>query len=175
MSEVKVRFAPSPTGHMHIGNTRTALFNWLLAQKLGGSFMLRIDDTDKERSKKEYEAEIRDALQWLGLVWSSEARQSARTERYREVTAKLIAEGLVYPCYETPEELERLTKSQRLTVIDEAALGFENTVIARRTLIDHYPQADIAAEIGYDRSVVSRRSRDIFARLIDVARILHMA
>ena len=53
MSEVKVRFAPSPTGHMHIGNTRTALFNWLLAQKLGGSFMLRIDDTDKERSKKE--------------------------------------------------------------------------------------------------------------------------
>ena len=74
-----------------------------------------------------------------------------------------------------PEELERLTKSQRLTVIDEAALGFENTVIARRTLIDPYPQADIAAEIGYDRSVVSRRSRDIFARLIDVARILHMA
>ena len=110
MSEVKVRFAPSPTGHMHIGNTRTALFNWLLAQKLGGSFMLRIDDTDKERSKKEYEAEIRDALQWLGLVWSSEARQSARTERYREVTAKLIAEGLVYPCYETPEELELMRK-----------------------------------------------------------------
>lgn len=82
--EVKVRFAPSPTGHMHIGNTRTALFNWLLAQKLGGSFMLRIDDTDKERSKKEYEAEIRDALQWLGLVWSSEAR----SPRGRNVTGK---------------------------------------------------------------------------------------
>ena len=122
MSEVKVRFAPSPTGHMHIGNTRTALFNWLLAQKLGGSFMLRIDDTDKERSKKEYEAEIRDALQWLGLVWSSEARQSARTERYREVTAKLIAEGLVYPCYETPEELELMRK----TLLAKAVAGEAN-------------------------------------------------
>jgi hypothetical protein len=74
-----------------------------------------------------------------------------------------------------PEELQTLTKSELLTVIDEAALGLENTVIARRILIDHFPQSDIAAEIGYDRSVVSRRSRDIFARLIDVARILHMA
>ena len=73
-----------------------------------------------------------------------------------------------------PEELERLTKSQRLTVIDEAALGFENTVIARRTLIDHYPQADIAAEIG-TTGPLFRGAQDIFARLIDVARILHMA
>lgn len=134
MSEVKVRFAPSPTGHMHIGNTRTALFNWLLAQKLGGSFMLRIDDTDKERSKKEYEAEIRDALQWLGLVWSSEARQSARTERYREVTAKLIAEGLVYPCYETPEELELMRKTLlakgRPPIYDRRALSLTKEQIA---------------------------------------------
>lgn len=110
MSEIKVRFAPSPTGRMHIGNTRTALFNWLLSQKLGGKFMLRIDDTDKERSKKEYEDGIREALQWLGLSWSEEARQSARFERYRAVTEKLIADGRIYPCYETAEELEMMRK-----------------------------------------------------------------
>ncbi len=106
MTDIKVRFAPSPTGHMHIGNTRTALFNWLWAKKMGGSFMLRIDDTDAARSKKEYEDSMRESLQWLGLVWSSEARQSARFERYKEVTQKLIEKGRIYPCYETPEELE---------------------------------------------------------------------
>lgn len=110
MSEIKVRFAPSPTGRMHIGNTRTALFNWLLSKKLGGKFMLRIDDTDKERSKKEYEDGIREALQWLGLTWSEEARQSARFDRYREVTAKLVEEERIYPCYETAEELEMMRK-----------------------------------------------------------------
>ena len=66
MTEIKVRFAPSPTGYMHIGNTRTALFNWLLAKKLGGKFMLRIDDTDKLRSKEEYELSLRESLKWLG-------------------------------------------------------------------------------------------------------------
>ena len=106
MTNIKVRFAPSPTGHMHIGNTRTALFNWLWAKKMGGQFMLRIDDTDFARSKKEYEDSMRESLEWLGLVWSSEARQSARFERYREATQKLMADGRIYACYETPEELE---------------------------------------------------------------------
>ena len=89
----RTRFAPSPTGYMHIGNTRTAVFNWLLARKLGGKFMLRIDDTDVLRSKKEYEDSLRDVLQWMGLVWSEEARQSARMERYKEVVEKLKSEG----------------------------------------------------------------------------------
>ncbi len=106
MSEIKVRFAPSPTGFMHIGNTRTALFNWLLAKKLGGKFMLRIDDTDRLRSKKEYEDAMRESLVWLGFNWSEEARQSARFDRYNEVKEKLMAEGRIYACYETPEELE---------------------------------------------------------------------
>lgn len=106
MSEIKVRFAPSPTGFMHIGNTRTALFNWLLAKKLGGKFMLRIDDTDRVRSKKEYEDAMRESLIWLGFEWSEEARQSARFDRYNEVTKKLMDEGRMYACYETPEELE---------------------------------------------------------------------
>lgn len=110
MTNIKVRFAPSPTGYMHIGNTRTAVFNWLLAKKLGGEFMLRIDDTDVARSKKEYEDALRDILQWLGLTWSSEARQSARMARYDEVVAALKAEGRVYACYETAEELEIMRK-----------------------------------------------------------------
>ncbi len=134
MSKIKVRFAPSPTGYMHIGNTRTALFNWLLAQKLGGEFMLRIDDTDKERSKPEYEAAIRDALKWLGLNWKEEARQSARFERYREVTAKLIEEGLIYPCFETPEELELMRKSLLAKglppIYDRRALSLSEAQIA---------------------------------------------
>lgn len=110
MTKVKVRFAPSPTGYMHIGNTRTALFNWLLAQKLGGEFMLRIDDTDVARSKKEYEDSLRDVLVWLGLTWTEEARQSARMARYDEVVADLKTKGLVYACYETAEELEVMRK-----------------------------------------------------------------
>lgn len=134
MSKIKVRFAPSPTGYMHIGNTRTALFNWLLAQKLGGEFMLRIDDTDKERSKSEYEAAIRDALKWLGLNWKEEARQSARFERYREVTAKLIEDGLIYPCFETPEELELMRKSLLAKglppIYDRRALSLSEAQIA---------------------------------------------
>lgn len=106
MSHVKVRFAPSPTGYMHIGNTRTALFNWLWAKKMDGEFMLRIDDTDFLRSKKEYEDSLRDCLKWLGLTWVEEARQSARFERYNEVTEALKQKGRIYACYETPEELE---------------------------------------------------------------------
>ncbi len=110
MTNVKVRFAPSPTGSMHIGNTRTALFNWLLAKKLGGEFILRIDDTDLVRSKKEYEDIIYDVLTWLGLTWSDEKRQTARIDRHREIADKLMQEGRIYACYETPEELEFMRK-----------------------------------------------------------------
>lgn len=135
MSNIKVRFAPSPTGFMHIGNTRTALFNWLLSAKLGGRFMLRIDDTDAQRSKKEYEDAIRDALIWLGLEWSEEARQSARVERYNEVTEKLKADGRIYACYETPEELEfmrkRLLNKGLPPIYDRQALNLTREQIAK--------------------------------------------
>ena len=110
MTNIKVRFAPSPTGAMHIGNTRTALFNWLLAKKLGGEFILRIDDTDLVRSKKEYEDIIRDVLTWLGLIWSDEKRQTARIARHQEVAEQLKKDGRIYACYETPEELEFMRK-----------------------------------------------------------------
>ncbi len=135
MSNIKVRFAPSPTGFMHIGNTRTALFNWLWAKKLGGKFMLRIDDTDKVRSKKEYEDVIRDNLTWLGLTWTEEARQSARFDRYNEVTQKLKAEGRIYACYETPEELEfkrkRALSKGLPPIYDRQALSYTQEDIAR--------------------------------------------
>ena len=135
MSNVKVRFAPSPTGWMHIGNTRTAVFNWFLAKKLGGKFMLRIDDTDVLRSKKEYEDAIRDILVWLGFNWDEEARQSARIERYNEVVAKLKAEGRIYACYETAEELEvmrkKLMTQGRPPIYDRGALKLTKEDIAR--------------------------------------------
>lgn len=102
----KVRFAPSPTGYLHVGNVRTALVNWLFVRKHGGHFLLRIDDTDTERSKKEYEDAIVDDLRWLGLAWDSLAKQSDRFDRYTLATEALKKAGRLYACYETAEELD---------------------------------------------------------------------
>ncbi len=110
---LKVRFAPSPTGMLHVGNARMALVNYLYARSAGGTFLLRVDDTDQERSKPEYEQGIKDALGWLGLDWDEEERQSARMARYEEVFEDLKGKGLVYDCYETPEELEFMRKRLR--------------------------------------------------------------
>ncbi|MAC58292.1 MAG: glutamate--tRNA ligase [Novosphingobium sp.] len=103
---VTTRFAPSPTGHLHVGNIRTALHNWLLAKQAGGRFLLRIDDTDAARSREEYVEAIRADLTWLGLHSDGEERQSARFESYEADFERLKAAGRVYPCWETPQELE---------------------------------------------------------------------
>src|SRR3972149_2755992 len=105
-----VRIAPSPTGYVHIGTARTALFNWLFARKHGGKFLLRIEDTDKERSKGEYEQSIFDGLNWLGINWDNKEpiRQSSRTDLYREHLARLIKEGSVYEKYFSDEEKEEI-------------------------------------------------------------------
>ena len=103
---VVTRFAPSPTGILHVGNVRTALHNWLWARKHGGRFLLRIDDTDLARSKEEYVEAIRADLAWLGFDIDGEERQSARFALYEAEFAKLKAAGRVYACYETPEELD---------------------------------------------------------------------
>ena len=100
------RFAPSPTGTLHVGNVRTALHNWLLAKQAGGRFLLRIDDTDAERSREEHVASIKADLTWLGLHWDGEERQSARFALYEAEFAKLVAAGRVYRCYETAQELD---------------------------------------------------------------------
>ena len=123
---VKVRFAPSPTGRLHIGNIRPAVFNWLFARREKGVFILRFDDTDLERSKEEYVTGIRDDLTWLGLTWDEEFRQSARFAFYEETAEKLKQVGRLYACYETAEELERRRKRQMARglppVYDRAAL-----------------------------------------------------
>ena len=110
---VTVRFAPSPTGRLHIGNIRAAVLAWLFARKNAGTFILRIDDTDVARSTEEHAAAIRDDLIWLGLTWDREERQSARFWRYAEVVEALKLSGRLYACYETAEELERRRKRRR--------------------------------------------------------------
>ena len=108
-----VRFAPSPTGYLHVGNIRMALANWLHARSSNGRFILRLDDTDKERSTHEYATSIEEDLKWLGLEWDQLERQSARLDRYRETLEKLKTAGRVYACYETSEELDYKRKRQR--------------------------------------------------------------
>lgn len=103
---VFVRFAPSPTGWLHVGNVRTALINWLYAKQAGGRFLLRIDDTDLARSKSEYEDGLKEDLTWLGLAWDVTEKQSDRFARYEAAKQKLIADGRLYPCYETAEEID---------------------------------------------------------------------
>ena len=120
------RFAPSPTGYLHIGNLRAALFNYVIARQNGGTFVLRIDDTDQERSKDEYIQGIKDDLTWLGLTWDRVEHQSARMDMYLDAKQKLIDMGRLYECFETPIELDLKRKKQlnmgKPPVYDRAAL-----------------------------------------------------
>ena len=118
---VRVRFAPSPTGPFHIGGARSALFNWLLAKNTNGSLILRIEDTDLERSTRESEENIKAALRWLGITWDEGIdvggpeepyRQSERLDIYRRYTEQLLKEGKAYRCYCTAEELEASRQKQ---------------------------------------------------------------
>nr|WP_323776688.1 glutamate--tRNA ligase [Amylibacter sp.] len=121
------RFAPSPTGFLHVGNLRTALFNYLIARKAGGQFVLRLDDTDPERSTQEYADGIKQDLEWLGLTWDRVERQSDRLDRYNEAADELRAAGRFYECFETPVELDLKRKKQlnmgKPPVYDRAALA----------------------------------------------------
>jgi glutamyl-tRNA synthetase len=110
MTRPRVRFAPSPTGRLHVGNIRTALMNWLFARGHGGDFILRIDDTDLERSTKAFEDGLRTDLAWMGMTWDETFRQSERFARYETVAEELKAKGVLYPAYETEEELDRRRK-----------------------------------------------------------------
>ena len=98
-SNIRVRFAPSPTGFLHIGGARTAVLNWLFARATGGKFLLRIEDTDQQRSEARFTSDIMDSLRWLGLNWDEEPiYQSKRFERYKTVAKDLLSQGIVYPC-----------------------------------------------------------------------------
>ena len=120
-STVRLRFAPSPTGHLHIGGARTALFNWAYARRMGGAFLLRIEDTDRERSLPEYERSILEGLRWLGIDWDEGPdvggplgpyRQSERMERYRATAERLVDSGRAYECFCTVERLEALREER---------------------------------------------------------------
>ena len=130
MSSPIVRFAPSPTGKLHVGNVRTALINWLFAKGQGGKFILRVDDTDTERSTQEYEDQIKADLTWLGLAWDDTFNQSKRFAQYDAAADKLRGMGLLYACYETADELDRKRKIAlsrgRPPVYDRSALDLSD-------------------------------------------------
>lgn len=155
---IRVRFAPSPTGLLHIGNARTALINWLFVRKqqLQGQqaeFMFRLDDTDKERSQEQFAQAIQKDLAWLGLTHTIFAKQSERFDRYHEARQKLIDTGRLYPCYETPEELDFKRKRQlsrgepplydraalKLTTAEKAAFAAEGRQPHWRFLLNSQP------------------------------------
>ncbi|MBW8728489.1 MAG: glutamate--tRNA ligase [Inquilinus limosus] len=137
------RFAPSPTGLLHVGNVRTALVCWLAARATGGRFLLRLDDTDTERGSAEFAAAIEQDLRWLGLGWDGFARQSDRTGRYRDALGRLKAAGRLYPCYESAEELELKRKSLLARglppLYDRAALDLTDADRARLEAEGHRP------------------------------------
>lgn len=166
------RFAPSPTGLLHVGNVRTALVNWLYTHSKGGKFLLRIDDTDKERSRAEYVDAIKEDLSWLGLTWDSYFHQSERLHRYEAAKQTLLDKGRLYPCYETPEELEVKRKMQLgrglPPIYDRAALTLTEAQKAEyeqqgkqphwRFLLDKEPIAwvdEIRGETNFDPSKLS--------------------
>ncbi|MDR0942203.1 MAG: glutamate--tRNA ligase [Holosporales bacterium] len=168
----KVRFAPSPTGFLHIGNARIAVVNYLFAKKNNGRFLLRIDDTDAIRSKKEYEDSIIEDLAWLGIEYDETFRQSERKERYDEIKNNLVADGVLYKCYESQEELEYKRKvslskgippvydRHSLTLTDEQKQKFESDGVPsywRFKLPNKIVSWDdiILGEISYDLNNVS--------------------
>ena len=166
------RFAPSPTGHIHVGNLRTALMNYLIARKAGGSFILRLDDTDRERSKQEYADGIQRDLEWLGLTWDRIERQSDRLDRYAEAAEGLRDAGRLYEVFETPTELDLKRKKQlnmgkppvydraglKLSAEDKDRLRAEGRAGYWRFLLDHerIEWADgILGDISIDAASVS--------------------
>ncbi len=130
MTDVTTRFAPSPTGYIHVGNLRTALMNYLITRKAGGTFILRLDDTDQERSKQEYADGLMEDLEWLGIHWDRLEKQSLRMDRYRAAADELRAAGRFYECFETPVELDlkrkKLLNMGRPPVYDRASLALDD-------------------------------------------------
>ncbi len=166
-----LRFAPSPTGYLHVGNIRTALFNYLQAKKLGAEFILRLDDTDSERSSQHFIDQIKRDLDWLGINWDRIEQQSLRIERYRDVLTKLGNQNMVYECFETSSELEIKRKKQQKRglppVYDREALKLSEAEkdALRNEMDGHWRfllsgenvtwQDEIAGEINVRTSVVS--------------------
>ena len=139
---MKVRFAPSPTGLLHVGNARIALANHLLARREGGRFLLRIDDTDAERNQPELEQAIAQDLRWLGVTWDETFRQSDRLDRYAGAAERLKSSGRLYPCFESEEEL---------TVKRELRVRRRQPPIYDRAMLQLTPEQREEAEAGGKR------------------------
>ena len=183
---VVTRFAPSPTGFLHIGGARTALFNWLYAKKRGGKMLLRIEDTDRERSTEPAIAAILDGLKWLELDWDGDViYQFSRAARHREVAESLLASGKAYRCYATPEELtamrEKARAEGRTRLYDglwrdrdpsEAPAGMKPTIRLKaqqtgETVIEDQVQGRVVwqnEESRRSRAAAWRRQPDLHAR-----------
>lgn len=165
---VVTRFAPSPSGRLHVGNLRTALHNWLWARKHDGRFILRFDDTDRERSREEHVEAIRADLAWLGIRADAEYRQSARFDRYEAALALLAEAGRAYPAYETAQELDLKRKIQlgrgKPPVYDRAALGLDEAGKARLEAEGRRPhwrfKLDHAHAIEWDDLIRGRQHLD---------------
>lgn len=175
---VRVRFAPSPTGFLHIGNLRPALYNWLFAQREGGRYILRLDDTDVERSRVEYADAIAEDLSWIGIAPDEVHRQSDRLEHYARACDTLRAKGVLYPCFETPDELDRRRKraaaqglppvydrrALRLTQADRERLEAEGRRAHWRFLLPNFesdPFATRRTEMEWDDLVKGPQKADL--------------
>jgi glutamyl-tRNA synthetase len=163
----RLRFAPSPTGRLHVGNIRTALLNWLFVASHGGKILLRIDDTDLERSTKAFEDGIDADLTWLGLHWDERANQSARFAAYDAAAVRLKAAGLLYPCYETEDELERKRRiaqaRNRPPIYDRAALSLtaeEKAALEAEGRAPHWRFKLSGKRVEWDDLVRGRQSID---------------
>ena len=169
---IQTRFAPSPTGYLHVGNIRTALFNYLIAKKNGGKFILRIDDTDAQRSSQVFEDAIKRDLEWLGVEWDRIEKQSLRFERYRDCLETLKKDKRLYPCYETTQILElkrkKLLNMGKPPVYDRSALNLSSDQVQKfssegrephwRFLLQHQKVTwddEIAGHISVDLASVS--------------------
>ncbi len=156
---VRVRFAPSPTGLLHVGNTRAALMNWLYAHHTGGQFILRLDDTDTARGSPEFEEAIYQDLRWLGLTWDESFRQSERLARYDEIAEKLKRDGRLYPCFESEDELR---------VKRELRLKRQQAPIYDRAMLKLTPEQRAAAEAGGKRPYWRFRLSDTEVSWVDL-------
>ncbi len=169
---IQTRFAPSPTGYLHVGNIRTALFNYIIAKKNGGKFILRIDDTDTQRSSQVFEDGIKRDLEWLGVEWDRIEKQSLRFERYRDCLETLKKDRRLYPCYETTQILElkrkKLLNMGKPPVYDRSALTLSSDQVQKfssegrkphwRFLLQHQKVTwddEIAGNISVDLASVS--------------------
>jgi len=153
MSQIVTRFAPSPTGYLHLGGARTALYNWLFTRKNGGKFILRIEDTDLERSTAESAEAILEAMTWLGLTWDDGPYyQSQRLDLYDDAMQKMISDGWLYPAFETKEELEasraKAIAEKRNPIYDRASLKLSKEEVERRVKAGEVPRITVKATEG---------------------------